>query len=451
MDMAITKASRIPMVLVLDTSGSMLVTEGGTPTGKVILLDGKRYRAVTGGETRLDRMQRGLDGLISSLRQDEAMGRRVELAVVTAADGADVLSDFNGAADRELPVLPIGSRTTLGAGILLALAMLEDRGRMYREKGISHRESWLVLLTDGEDNGSAEELTQAKEWVGELSAQTEPTLHVFTWHLGTDKTGSPLAALNTGAIPEPMQTLLQQMTAPTPMLSREKNTAQPEIPEPADGADVPETVPDVSASRGRTGHFQIETWEQDGHGALPEQPFPVESKAEGIGEEPADPQLEVLVRERMIMMDTCTLMHEGCDKLIDRLLPLLVKYGRSVCLPQRVIEELRHHSWDHRDRSRAASAARGYQLCKRLQDAGCLSVRSSRLDSFADNVLFVLFSKYRYHEHLLLITQDRKLTMDILQLNKTQSSAGYPAEVMFIDKDGKLHGARLLKQRSSAE
>ncbi len=445
MDMQRPKSPRIPMVLVLDTSGSMLVTEGGTPTGRVILLDGKRYRAVSGGETRLDRVQRGLKGLTKSLCRDENLRRRVELAVVTAADGADVLSDFAGAADRDLPSLPVGSRTTIGAGILLALAMLEDRRRVYKEAGIPHAESWLVLVTDGEDNGSTEELAQAKEWLTELSAQSDPALHLFTWHLGTTKTAEPLSGMASHKSTDPVHILLQRMTeAPVP----EKNTEQPE---PAEAVTQPNGVPDGHKPPKRSSHFQIEAWEQEGRGSLPEQPVPTEAKPDTMADGASDPQLENLVRERMIMMDTCTLMHEGCDKLIDRLLPLLTKYGRSVCLPQRVIEELRHHSWDHRDRGKSASAARGYQLCKRLQDAGCLSVRSSRLDSFADNVLFVLFSKYRYHEHLLLITQDRKLTMDILQLNKTQSSTGYPAEVMFIDKDGKLHGAKLLKQKSSAQ
>ncbi len=448
MDMQQPKSSRIPMVLVLDTSGSMLVTEGGTPTGKVILLDGKRYRAVSGGETRLDRMQRGLAGLTKSLCRDELLRRQVELAVVTAADGADVLSDFAGAADRDLPSLPVGSRTTLGAGILLALAMLEDRVRVYKEAGIPHTESWLVLATDGEDNGSTEDLTQAKEWLTELSAQADPALHLFTWHLGTDKAEGPLAGLVSEQAADPVYTLLQRMTKPIPVPSPEN---APDKPAPAEAMGQPESAPDGHKLPKKSGHFQIETWEQEGRGSLPEQPAPTDAKPDTTADGTSDPQLEILVQERMIMMDTCTLMHEGCDKLIDRLLPLLQKYGRSVCLPQRVIEELRHHSWDHRDRGKSASAARGYQLCKRLQDAGCLSVRSSRLDSFADNVLFVLFSKYRYHEHLLLITQDRKLTMDILQLNKTQSSTGYPAEVMFIDKDGKLHGAKLLKQKSSAQ
>ncbi len=445
MDRKLPKRPRIPVVLVLDTSGSMLVTEGGTPTGKVILLDGKRYRAVTGGETRLDRMQRGVTAFYRSLQADETLRRQVELAVVTSADGADVLSDFAAAADRDIPSIPIGSRTTLGAGMLLALAMLEDRCRLYKEAGVPQGEAWLVLLTDGEDNGSPEDLAQAKEWIAELTAQTEPRLHLFTWHLGGERSQSPLSDLAVEQASGTLRPLLQRMTEPLPVEEPAPQPEMPAVPEPVEGMVEPEPVPQKSSD------FHVETWEQDSRSALPGKSPAPEKKMDKPASDPSDPQLEALVRERMIMMDTCTLMHEGCDKLIDRLLPLLTKHGRAVCLPQRVIEELRHHSWDHRDRSKAASAARGYQLCKKLQDAGCLSVRSSKLDSFADNVLFVLFTKYRYHEHLLLITQDRKLTMDILQLNKTQSSTGYPAEVMYIDNDGKLHGAKMLKPKGAAE
>ncbi len=183
--------------------------------------------------------------------------------------------------------------------------------------------------------------------------------------------------------------------------------------------------------------------EQVSHFLPPEPPaIPDENHVLPSGEESG---LERIVREKVIAMDTCTLMHEGCEKLIDKLIPLLSRYERVVYIPYCVLEELRQHMQHRWDRIRASAAAKGYEQCKKLQEAGCLSVRGSRLDSFADNVFFVLFSKYRYRSHMLLVTQDRKLTMDILQLNKTKASSGYPIEVMFIDRNGDLHGVNVIE------
>lgn len=153
---------------------------------------------------------------------------------------------------------------------------------------------------------------------------------------------------------------------------------------------------------------------------------------------PTDPWMEELVRTRTIMIDTCSLMHSQCGAVMDRMLPALERQGKKVVIPLRVIDELRKHQNARHDPGKARAANEGMRICRRLQKAGCLSVRGNEGDDFADNVFFVVLSDYRYRYHMLLITQDRNLTTDVLQLNRQQATQGYPVEVMRIDRHGRL-------------
>lgn len=152
---------------------------------------------------------------------------------------------------------------------------------------------------------------------------------------------------------------------------------------------------------------------------------------------PVDPQMEQLVLEKKIMIDTCTLMDDRCGDLMDRLLPALQKHRKQVLIPVKVIHELQRHQ-NSSNPGKAMAAERGLCFCSQLQKAQCLSIRGEQRDHFADNTFFVALSRYRYQYHMLLITQDRKLSQDVLQLNRMQSSQGYPVEVMYLNKFGQL-------------
>jgi hypothetical protein len=53
---------RVPCVLLLDTSGSMaeIVANAGQDTGQTVQQDGKTYRVVSGGTSRIDLLNEGL-------------------------------------------------------------------------------------------------------------------------------------------------------------------------------------------------------------------------------------------------------------------------------------------------------------------------------------------------------------------------------------------------------
>lgn len=151
-----------------------------------------------------------------------------------------------------------------------------------------------------------------------------------------------------------------------------------------------------------------------------------------------DPQMEKLVLEKKIVIDTCSLMHDKCEILIRSLLPALQKHKKRVLIPERVLDELRKHQKCINDPEKATKANQGMRICHMLQKAGCITIRGANQDNFADNTLYVAMSHYRYQYHMLLITQDRGLSADILGLNRTRSTAGHPIEVMYINSRGAL-------------
>ena len=156
------------------------------------------------------------------------------------------------------------------------------------------------------------------------------------------------------------------------------------------------------------------------------------------GDEIEYSEIEQLVKNNKIMIDTCSLMHEKCEKVIHDLLPVLKKCQQKLIVPKKVIDELRKHQECTDDIFKATSAEKGLSLCRRLLESGCLSIRGGSNDNFADNVFFVHFTNYRYQYPMLLITQDRKLTHDILQINQLGSAEGFPVKVMRINYDGEL-------------
>jgi uncharacterized protein YegL len=123
---------RAPLVLVLDTSGSM----GGEP---------------------ISELNAGLQALKEDLEKDELSSRRVEIAIVTFGDqGVQQVQDFVTARDWEPPVLEASGLTPMGAALMLGLALVNERKTEYRVNGIQYYRPWIFMLTDGNPTDSVE-------------------------------------------------------------------------------------------------------------------------------------------------------------------------------------------------------------------------------------------------------------------------------------------------------
>ncbi len=115
---------RCPCVLLLDTSGSM---------------DGERITALNAG----------LVTFRDELDKDELAVLRVEVAVVSFGDRAQVVQDFVTADQFVPPTLIASGQTPMGEGIELALNLIEQRKRDYKTNGVAYYRPWVFLITDG--------------------------------------------------------------------------------------------------------------------------------------------------------------------------------------------------------------------------------------------------------------------------------------------------------------
>jgi uncharacterized protein YegL len=206
-DLVNNPTPRVPICLCLDTSGSMgAVTGDYVETGETVFEDGKVWNLVTGGTSRIAELQEGINSFYAAIREDEIAVYSAEICIVEFNDEANCVLDFaNVDRHNEIPELEAKGNTALGEGVNLALDLLEQRKKEYMEKGVDYYQPWLVIMTDGEANGSEQELTRAIQRTCELV--NERKLTVFPIGIGDEASLSTLQKLSPKRTPLKLQGL----------------------------------------------------------------------------------------------------------------------------------------------------------------------------------------------------------------------------------------------------
>ena len=137
-DLVNNPTARVPVCLCLDVSGSM----DGNP---------------------INELNEGVKLFYDAIKDDEVAMYSAEICVITfGGNSAMCLEDF---ASLELqpnpPKLSASGLTPMGEAVNMALDLLENRKQEYRDKGVDYYQPWLVLMTDGDPNGSESELKRA--------------------------------------------------------------------------------------------------------------------------------------------------------------------------------------------------------------------------------------------------------------------------------------------------
>ena len=142
---------RVPCVLLLDVSDSMseVVANAGQDTGQTVHQDGKTYRVVSGGTTRIDLLNAGLVTLKDTLAADTLASKRAEIAIVTFGGSVNTVQEFVTAEHFQPPHLHTSGSTPMGQAIIVGLEMIAQRKAIYRVNGISYYRPWVFLITDG--------------------------------------------------------------------------------------------------------------------------------------------------------------------------------------------------------------------------------------------------------------------------------------------------------------
>jgi uncharacterized protein YegL len=143
---------RCPCVLLLDVSGSMaeIVANAGQDTGQTVQQDGKTYRVVSGGTTRIDLLNEGLRSYHADLMGDSLAAQRVEVSVITFGGSVQTVIPFVTAHEFTPPTLVANGETPMGAAILQAIEAVEERKRLYKQNGLHYYRPWIFFITDGE-------------------------------------------------------------------------------------------------------------------------------------------------------------------------------------------------------------------------------------------------------------------------------------------------------------
>lgn len=115
-----------PIVLLLDTSGSMSI------------------------HGKIDEMKEGLRAFKEELGSDDLARKRVDIAVVTFGESVEVVHPFSLVDAFTPPEIVAAGLTPMGEAIQRAIGMVEERREEYRSAGIDSYRPWIFLVTDGE-------------------------------------------------------------------------------------------------------------------------------------------------------------------------------------------------------------------------------------------------------------------------------------------------------------
>jgi uncharacterized protein YegL len=116
---------RLPIVLVLDCSGSM----DGEPIGE---------------------LNQGLKDFEAALSDDPAVATRGRILTVTFGGDDDIaVSQWQDAMDWKAPALEANGRTPTGAAVRTALEAIEAQKAELRNAGVSYKRPLLILMSDG--------------------------------------------------------------------------------------------------------------------------------------------------------------------------------------------------------------------------------------------------------------------------------------------------------------
>lgn len=180
-DLVNNPTARVPVCLCLDTSGSM----DGQP---------------------IEELNEGVHLFYEAIKEDETALYSAEISIVTFGGNAECIKDFSSLEIQpEAPKLSAYGMTPMGEAVNMALDLLEKRKEEYKDKGVDYYQPWLVLMTDGEPNGDAEELSKAINRTANLVNQKKLT--VFPIGIGKDADMEVLAKFSPKRSPLKLQGL----------------------------------------------------------------------------------------------------------------------------------------------------------------------------------------------------------------------------------------------------
>ena len=147
--------------------------------------------------------------------------------------------------------------------------------------------------------------------------------------------------------------------------------------------------------------------------------------------------LERIVQKYTLLIDTCALLHEQFPLLVQHMEPLLRQNCKALVVPSSVVAELRFLPLKKPELAERIQAL--MPLLSGLQKRGLLRVYGSQGGSFGDRQMLAAVTTLLTTSPLLVITQDRDLSNDVLLLNRLDCMRDKQAvEVSRVNRYGYL-------------
>ena len=127
-----------------------------------------------------------------------------------------------------------------------------------------------------------------------------------------------------------------------------------------------------------------------------------------------------------VFVDTCSLMEDSFPLFMDYLSKSKEywKEDLQVIVLGECVEELKKHAKE-KEKDRKIAALRVLKIIRHDKwHKKAFTITKAEGSSFADNAIFTKVSGLRIHNKILVITQDKTLTTDLLKLNRLDSQKG---------------------------
>lgn len=121
---------KVPMCLLVDTSGSMATK------------DGTRL-------TKIEELNQNIRALIDFISNDPKANRICDLSIISFGGNVKVISGYDHVENIYFENLKPSGATPLGEAVYKAIELLDLRRHYYRENEIEHYKPILVMMTDG--------------------------------------------------------------------------------------------------------------------------------------------------------------------------------------------------------------------------------------------------------------------------------------------------------------
>ncbi|WP_052352857.1 hypothetical protein [Neobacillus dielmonensis] len=149
-------------------------------------------------------------------------------------------------------------------------------------------------------------------------------------------------------------------------------------------------------------------------------------------------ELTELVKNYKVFIDTSTWMFPNSENFLTyQLPPILLETKEHIKVPVRIVEEVNRlmKSEDKEKRHKAKKAGNHLRSYFSYNIARAYGTSN---DPFADQTFLYVFQQFRVKHNLALITQDRGLAHDILNLNNQRAVQGKRIYAFRINNAGKL-------------